>query len=221
MKISVILAAGAGLVAAPALGQTSAAPATAPSQQPAAPAASAPAAAEPAAPAPAADAQAGFSPEEITAYAKAAMRISDIQKDAALNEEQRQKEMSAAVNNSGLAVDRFNAISQASQSDPAVKKRISTAITDLRMQNQPPFTDEDIANYAHAALKVNEIQTATTMTPQQKQAQITAVIQQSGLDVIRFNALSKESQADPELQKRVQDALIKVQQEKKPQAAAL
>jgi len=127
MKIGIILAAVTGLAASPALAQSASG---APQQQ-----------APTAAPSPAAPsaAQASFTSAEIASFAKAATKIGDIEQNAALDETQKQIAMAAAVEESGLDVNRFNAMSQASRSDPALQKQVQAALADAQQgkQSQP------------------------------------------------------------------------------------
>ncbi|ODT86716.1 MAG: hypothetical protein ABS86_05535 [Sphingobium sp. SCN 64-10] len=105
------------------LGATAALTALAPAalaQQPSVPATAAPATA-----APATDTQ-PFTDAELVGFAKAAIAASKVQQDAAVPAEAKQTKMLAAVQAEGLEPARFNAIAQASNSDPELKKRIET-----------------------------------------------------------------------------------------------
>ncbi|MBN8819058.1 MAG: DUF4168 domain-containing protein [Sphingomonas sp.] len=79
----------------------------------------------PAPAAPATDTQ-PFTDTELVAFAKAAIAASKIQQDAAVPADAKQTKMLAAVQAEGLEPARFNAIAQASNSDPELKKRIET-----------------------------------------------------------------------------------------------
>lgn len=127
MKIGIILATVTGLAASPALAQSAALASGAPQQE-----------APTAAPSPTAPAvaQGSFTPEEIASFAKAATKIGDIQQNATLDESQKQIAMAAAVEESGLDVNRFNAMSQASRSDPALQKQVQAALADAQ-QGKP------------------------------------------------------------------------------------
>jgi hypothetical protein len=96
-------------VAGPALAQ-SAAPAQ-------------PAAATPAAPATATS----FSDDEIKKFASAAVELNKIQTDTTVTADQKQPKMLAAVQATGLDPQKFNAIGQAAQSDPALQQKIQAA----------------------------------------------------------------------------------------------
>ncbi|MGV3769091.1 MAG: DUF4168 domain-containing protein [Sphingobium phenoxybenzoativorans] len=87
-----------------------------------------PAAPGQAAPAPAAPAGAAtFSDEEIQKFAAAAVELNKIQSDATVTAEQKQPKMLAAVQATGLDPQKFNAIGQAAQSDPALQQKIQAA----------------------------------------------------------------------------------------------
>lgn len=94
-----------------------------------APAAFAQTAPAPAAPAtaPAAQAAAPVTDGEVTQYAAAALAVDKIRKDAAIPEADKNAKLVEAITGSGLTAERFNAISQAMGSDPALNKRIQEA----------------------------------------------------------------------------------------------
>lgn len=102
-----LMLAGATLIATPALAQDTAAPA-----------ASAPQAAAPSA----------VTDAEVKQFAKAALAVDKVNKDAAVPAADKQKKMAEAVSSSGLPPARFNEIAQASQSDPALQQKVQAAI---------------------------------------------------------------------------------------------
>ena len=104
-----LLLVGATLITTPALAQDTAAPA-----------ASAPQAAT-AAPATVTDA-------ELKQFAKAALAVDKVNKDAAVPAADKQKKMAEAVSGSGLPPARFNEIAQASQADPVLQQKVQAAI---------------------------------------------------------------------------------------------
>lgn len=105
-----MLVLGATLFCAPAAFAQDMTPA-----QPAAPAQTAPAA-----PAPVTDA-------EVTQFATAALAVEKVRKDATIADTDKNTKMAEAVTATGLDPNRFNAIGQAMQADPALNKRIQTA----------------------------------------------------------------------------------------------
>jgi len=119
----------AALLGATALCGTAALAQTTPQASP--PATTPPAAsAAPAAPA------ASYTDADVDQFATAALAVQKIQQDAAVPDTDKQTRMSAAVTSSGLTPEKFNAIATASQSDPALMKRIQTAAA-AKMQASP------------------------------------------------------------------------------------
>ena len=110
-----LMLAGATLIATPALAQDTAAPAApAPQAGPAPPASTAPPAA--------------VTDAELKQFAKAALAVDKVSKDAAVPAADKQKKMAEAVSGSGLPPARFNEIAQASQADPALQQKVQAAI---------------------------------------------------------------------------------------------
>ena len=111
-----IMLSGVALFAAPALAQT------APQTSPAPAATAAPAA--PTAGTPVTDA-------EVTQYARAALDVDNVRKDASIPEADKNARFVAAIEASGLTAVRFNEITQAMQANPALNTRIQTAAAAL------------------------------------------------------------------------------------------
>lgn len=108
--LNLFLAGAAVMIAGPALAQ-----APAPAPEAAAPAA-------PAAPAPATEA-------EVGQFTTALVAVNEIQKDAALSAEDKQKAMVAKVQESGLDPLRFNELAQAMQSsDGEFQKKVQAEL---------------------------------------------------------------------------------------------
>ncbi|APR52394.1 DUF4168 domain-containing protein [Sphingomonas koreensis] len=104
-----LMLAGATLIATPALAQDTAAPAeSAPQASTAAPSA--------------------VTDAELKLFAKAALAVDKVNKDAAVPAADKQKKMAEAVSGSGLPPARFNEIAQASQADPALQQKVQAAI---------------------------------------------------------------------------------------------
>lgn len=76
---------------------------------------------------PAAPTAASYTDADVDQFASAALAVQKIQQDATVPDADKQTKMSAAVTSSGLTPEKFNAIATASQSDPALMKRIQTA----------------------------------------------------------------------------------------------
>jgi hypothetical protein len=118
MQIHRTIVAGATLLIAPAaLAQTTPAPAptTAPTTTPA-----------PAAPAASATSTT-YTDAELTQFARAALAVEKVRKDATIAEADKNARMVAAISGVGIDPERFNAIGQAMQSDPALNQRIQKA----------------------------------------------------------------------------------------------
>ena len=130
----------ATFTAAVALGATGAlaqstAPQTPPAQTPPA------SGMTPGAAAPSAGATASFSDSDVDQFASAAIAVQSIQNDATVAAADKQTKMASAVSSSGLSPEKFNAIAKASQSDPALMKRIQTAAA-AKMQASPKATPD-------------------------------------------------------------------------------
>ena len=76
-----------------------------------------------------------FTDEEISVYAQAAVEIDKMHSDATLDAAARQSGALAVLQQSGLAPERFNEISDASRSDPELAQRVQLAIANV--QGQP------------------------------------------------------------------------------------
>jgi hypothetical protein len=99
--------------AADAAGDAAADAASAPPADPAAP------------PAAAAD----VSDADVDSFAKATVKLQEIQADATIAADQKQTAMQAAVTESGLDPAKYNAIGKAVQADPALRARVQTAMS--------------------------------------------------------------------------------------------
>lgn len=116
MKVASILAAGSLFVAGAAVAQDATPPAAGGQAQ----------AAPEAAPAPATD-PAPVSDAEVDRFALAALMIEQISTDEALDQQQKQASMAAAVQKIGLEPQRFNEIATAVQADQALNERVQVA----------------------------------------------------------------------------------------------
>jgi hypothetical protein len=115
--------------AEPAAPSTSAEPAT-PADAAADPIANAPAEpAGPAAPAAAPLAVANVTDAEVDSFAKATVKLQEIQADATIAADLKQAAMQAAVTESGLDPVKYNAIGKAVQADPALRAKVQTAMS--------------------------------------------------------------------------------------------
>ena len=71
---------------------------------------------------------AAISDADIKAYASVAAKADKIQADASLSEADKNAQMAAAVKDSGLDPDKFNAITAASKTDPQLQRKIRAAL---------------------------------------------------------------------------------------------
>lgn len=95
---------------------------------PPAAATTAPPAADAATPAPATVAPSGVTDAEVQSYAQAAVKVQQIAKNTALDQQAQQQQMVAAVSQSGLAPERFNEISAAVDTDTTLRAKVETAM---------------------------------------------------------------------------------------------
>ena len=89
-------------------------------------------------PAPPADpvAAVDVSDAEIDSFAKATVKLQEIQADATIAEDQKQAAMQAAVAEVGLDPAKYNAIGKAAQADPELRAKVQTAMA--RHTTAPP-----------------------------------------------------------------------------------
>lgn len=78
---------------------------------------------------------------------------------------------------------------------------------------QVAISPQDIDNFAKAAVKLREVQADTSLDEAQKQAAMTAAVEENNLDTVKFNAIAEASQTNPELRQRVELALAQQQQQ--------
>ena len=164
----------------------------------------------PAAPAPAAEAPAaGFTDGELRAFAGAMDRLQTVaqQIQGGQPTPEQQAEMAGAVEQSGLTIDRFNEISQAVSGDAVLRARISVASATPSPAGSvgASVTDAEAGQFAQAMAAITPIaQSLNGQAPNEaQQAQMAAAIDQSGLTLERFNAISGAIGQDEHLQARV------------------
>lgn len=90
-------------------------------------------AAEAAAPADVAGADASaatdISEAEIDSFARATVKLHEIQADASIADDQKQSAMAAAVSEAGLDAAKYNEIGQAAQADADLRAKVQTAMS--------------------------------------------------------------------------------------------
>jgi len=151
-----------------------------------------------------------FTDEELRKYDVAITRVravSDTLNGAQPTPEQ-QAEMAAAVQESGLEVVRFNAISNAAAESPVINARINA----MKAPKPAPgsvaagVSDAELRQFVEAMTKIRAV-TANVQngqaTPEQS-AQLTAAVEGSGLAVDRFNAVATAVSQDAGLRARAE-----------------
>lgn len=78
-----------------------------------------------------------YSDADLKAFARAAIAANKIQQDTAVPATEKQPKMLAAVQAEGLDPVKFNAIAQASQSDPVLKQRVQAAAASEQQSTAP------------------------------------------------------------------------------------
>jgi hypothetical protein len=182
--------------AAPALAQDAAAPAATP-----APAAQA---------APQAAALQGApTDQELSQFAGAMQRLSVIQQQISGGQPttEQQAEMASIVENSGLEVERFNAISAQVSSDTTLQARAAVAGATPSPTGSvgASVTDAEAAQFATAMASISDLaqQLNGAQPNAEQQAQMASAIEASGLDIERFNAISGAQAQDEHLRARI------------------
>lgn len=120
---------------------------------------------------------------------------------------EQQAAMAAAIEASGLALDRFNTISTAVSTDPVVRARVALATTQPSPAGSPAaaVTDAEVEQFAVAMAAVQPIaQSLNGAAPTaDQQAEMAAAISGSGLALERFNAISAAVTGDAHLRARL------------------
>lgn len=120
---------------------------------------------------------------------------------------EQQAQMAAAIAASGLALERFNAISTAVSTDPVVRARMELAATDPSPAGSAAaaVTDAEVEQFAVAMAAVQPIaESLNGAAPNaEQQAQMAAAIEASGLALQRFNAISGAVSQDAHLRARL------------------
>ena len=80
------------------------------------------------------------------------------------------------------------------------------AIPPADAETEGTVSEEEVSRFALAALVVQQIAADETLEQAQQQAAMADVVQQSGLEPQRFNQIAMASQADTDLQQRIESA---------------
>lgn len=118
-----------------------------------------------------------------------------------------QMQMAAAIEASGLALDRFNAISTAVSTDPVLRARANLATTEPSPAGSTAaaVTDAEVDQFVVAMAAVQPIAASLNgaAPSAEQQAQMAAAISSSGLALDRFNAISGAVSQDAHLRARM------------------
>lgn len=150
-----------------------------------------------------------YSDDELKKFGTAMEQLSGIsaQIQGGTPTAEQQAEMAGIVENSGLTIDRFNAISQAVSADPVLQARMAVVMTPPSPEGSvaASVTDQEVEQFSSAMGRIQEIaatvQGGTPTTEQQ--AEMAAVVEGSGLTIDRFNAISTAVSQDQALQARM------------------
>lgn len=120
---------------------------------------------------------------------------------------EQQAQMAAAIAESGLALERFNAISTAVSTDPVVRARVELAATAPSPAGSAAaaVTDAEVEQFGVAMAAVQPIAEALNGAAPNadQQAQMASAIEASGLTLERFNAISGAVSRDARLRARL------------------
>lgn len=169
----------------------------------------APALAAPSMPAPAVAISETITDEELRSFAAAMEAIEPIAAAVAggTPTAEQQTQMAAAIEASGLALERFNVISTAVSTDPVVRARVALATTEPSPAGSAAaaVTDAEVDQFVVAMAAVQPIAEALNgaAPSAEQQAQMAAAIAGSGLALDRFNAISGAVSQDAHLRARM------------------
>lgn len=120
---------------------------------------------------------------------------------------EQQMQMAAAIDASGLELDRFNTISAAVSTDPVLRARANLASTEPSPAGSPgaSVTDAEVEQFVVAMAAVRPIaESLNGAAPTaEQQAEMAAAIAASGLALDRFNAISGAVAQDAHLRARL------------------
>lgn len=120
-----------------------------------------------------------LSDQELEQFVEAIMSAQELQMES-------QEEMMEIVENEGISVEMYNQISQAQQMGQTEEEIGASA--------------EDMENYNNALEKIMEVE-------ERLEPQMVAAIEESGMDMQRYQEINMAVQQDPALQQRIQQEL--------------
>lgn len=120
---------------------------------------------------------------------------------------EQQVQMAAAVEASGLPLERFNVISAAVSTDPVVRARLNLAITEPSPAGSAAaaVTEAEVDQFVVAMAAVQPIAAALNgaAPSAEQQAEMATAIENAGLALDRFNAISGAVSQDAHLRARM------------------
>lgn len=151
----------------------------------------------------------GYTDDELLKFGTAMGQVAAIaeQIQGGTPTAEQQAEMAGIVENSGLTIDRFNAISQAVSADPVLQARMAVVMTPPSPEGSvaASVTAQEVEQFSSAMGRIQDIAAGVqggTPTAEQ-QAEMAAVVEGSGLTIDRFNEISTAVSQDQALQARM------------------
>jgi len=150
----------------------------------------------------------GYSDDELKKFGTAMDQLAAIaeQLQGGTPTAEQQAEMAGIVQNSGLTIDRFNAISNAVSADPVLQARVAVVMAPPSPEGSvaASVTDEEVEKFSSAISSIQAIAATVQGTPTaEQQAEMAAIVEGSGLTIERFNAISNAVSTDSTLQARM------------------
>lgn len=164
-----------------------------------------------AAPAPAVPAPTGsaVTDAQLEAFAAAMVKVREISEgvQGGTPTAEQQAGMAAAIEASGLGITQFNAISTQVSADPLMRARlaVATAPEPAAGSVAAGVSDAEVEQFSAAMVKMREVAPAAGSTPTtEQQAEMAGVLEASGLEIARFNAIATAVSSDAHLRARVE-----------------
>lgn len=104
-----------------------------------------------------------------------------------------------------------SAVQESGSAVSAADTSASTTQNSATATSATSYSDQELEQFAKAAMAIQAVQQDSTVTEQDKQAKAAAAVQQTGLAPEKFNEIASASQSDPQLMQRIQLAASKLQ----------
>lgn len=120
---------------------------------------------------------------------------------------EQQTQMASAVESSGLDINAFNAISASVSSDPVLRARLGVlnAAEPAEGSVAKAVTDAEVEQFSSTMVKMRQIAPEAGATPTtEQQAEMASTVQNSGLEIDRFNEIATAVSQDGWLRARVE-----------------